>query len=303
MNRKFCASGAILAAFLSAPVIGQEAPATPAMIELPAGAFAFGSPEDEDGHQVDETPLRDVRVPAFALGRYEVTVGEYRRFIADTGYTPPFGCLVTQTTGGWAYDPEGSWNNPGFEQDETHPVVCVSWNDAKAYVAWLNTQDGSARYRLPSETEWEYAARAGGSSAYAWGENEGDFCTFTNGADASARAVYQEWPRTGACDDGFVHTAPVGHFAKPNAFGVEDIIGNVWEWVEDCYTATHADNPGNGSAVQATNQPCEKRVMRGGAFGDYGSFYLRTAYRGAWDGSQSFSNIGFRVARSAKAAD
>ena len=303
MSIRTCASGLALAAFACAPAIGESPSETPTLIELPAGTFAFGSPEDEDGHQEDEAPLRNVRVPGFALGRYEVTVGQYRRFIADTGYTPPFGCLVTRKTGGWSYDPDGSWDKPGFEQTDAHPVVCVSWNDAKAYIAWLNAKSGADDYRLPSETEWEYAARAGGTSAYAWGENEGEFCQFTNGADASARAVYQEWPRTAACDDGFVHTAPVGHFNKPNAFGVEDIIGNVWEWVEDCYTATHGDNPGDGRAVQAAEAPCEKRVMRGGAFGDYGSFYLRTAYRGAWDGSQSFSNIGFRVARSATRSD
>lgn len=265
-----------------------------ALVPIEAGVFQLGSPESEAGHQEDEGPQVRVDVPAFQIARYEVTVGQYREFIEDSGYVPEFGCLVLQGDGPWEYDPDGGWNNPGFAQEDDHPVVCVSWNDAQAYVRWLNQSNAYLRFRLPSEAEWAFAAKAGGTTPYWWGEKEGDFCSYTNGADAVARAQYPSWPMTGACEDGFVHTAPVGHYSRPNAFGVEDMVGNVWEWTADCYVATHSQNPADGTAVERPD--CEKRVMRGGAWGDYGSFYLRTAYRGAWDGSQAFSNLGFRVA-------
>lgn len=301
MNTVCCLPAAILIlASASTPALAgaDDCDQCPEMVSIPAGSFAFGSPQDEAGHQEDEAPQRTLEMPSFAISRFEITIGEYRRFVADTGHTPEFGCITMQESGAWSYDPEGSWEAPGFEQDDEHPVTCITWNDAVAYTAWLSSLDPGNSYRLPSETEWEYAARAGAATRHWWGGEEGEFCAYTNGVDASARAVYPGWELAGDCDDGFVYTAPVGHYARPNSFGVEDMVGNVWEWVADCYTATHADNPGDGTPLDL--DPCEKRVMRGGAWGDYGSFYLRTAYRGAWDGSQAFANIGFRVARSAE---
>jgi formylglycine-generating enzyme required for sulfatase activity len=292
---------AVLLAVLAGALMGcasaslhQSSHAGPELIALEGGEFLLGSPAEHAGHQEDEGPQVRVAVPRFALSRFEVTVAQYRRFVEETGHASEFGCIVMSDSGVWEYDPSAGWQQPGFAQSDDHPVTCVSWLDAQAYVSWLNARHPGFAFRLPSEAEWAFAAKAGGTAVYWWGETEADFCGYANGADALSRAVFPSWERTGACEDGFVYTAPVGHYAKPNAFGLEDMAGNVWEWVQDCYTDTHADNPKDGTALD--KEPCGKRVMRGGAWGDYGAFYLRTAYRGAWDGSQAFANLGFRVA-------
>ncbi len=265
------------------------------MLLIPGGTFLLGSSVTDPGHQEDETPRVIVDIAAFAMSRYEITLGEYKRFVEATGYVDESICLSIQDNGGWAHDLEKSWQNPGFDQNDDHPVVCVSWNSAKAYIAWINEQSSSEQYRLLTESEWEYAARAGSTSVYWWGNNEDDFCKLTNGVDQSAQVRFPNWERAGKCDDGYVFTAPVGSYASANAFGVEDMIGNVWEWVSDCYADNYINKPRDGTAQ--TIEPCDKRVMRGGAWGDYGAFYLRSAYRGAWNPQQSFTNLGLRVAK------
>ncbi|MEO1595947.1 MAG: formylglycine-generating enzyme family protein [Pseudomonadota bacterium] len=266
----------------------------PEMVWIEGGTFLLGSPPEEPGHIEDEGPQQRISIAPFAVSRFETTVAEFAAFVDDTGYEADARCLTMSENGSWNFDPDASWRDPGFAQDTNHPVVCVTWADANAYVAWLNSKSPDQRFRLLSESEWEYAARGGTSSPYWWGDVEDDFCRHTNGADITARAEYPGWPRTGNCDDGFLYTAPVGHYSSPNDFGVEDMVGNVWEWVADCYVDNYSAHPADGAPIK--NPDCEKRVFRGGAWGDHGSFYLRTAYRGAWDGSMSFSNIGFRVA-------
>lgn len=270
----------------------------PEMMTISGGEFVLGSPHDEVGHIKDEGPQRDIRVSRFELSRFEITVAEFRNFVSETGFKDDFGCFVMEPGRNWEYDPDASWEDPGFEQEDNHPVVCITWLAANAYIDWLNTQSGGGGFRLPTEAEWEYAARAGSTTPYWWGTNENDFCKYTNGVDRAARERFPNWERSGDCDDGFVFTAPVGHYDNANGFGVEDMVGNVWEWVADCYVDNYAEHPDDGSAVASAQ--CDKRVFRGGAWGDYGSFYLRTAYRGAWDGAQTFGNIGFRVARTPK---
>jgi formylglycine-generating enzyme required for sulfatase activity len=267
----------------------------PEMILIPSGTFLLGSDATEPGHIDDESPQVEVEISSFAASRYEITLGEFRTFIDSTGYVDETICLSMQDNGGWGFDPEKTWENPGFEQSDNHPVVCVSWNTANAYVEWLNRKSTPGKYRLLSESEWEYAARAGSSTVYWWGDNEDDFCKVTNGVDLLAQSQFPNWPRAGNCSDGHIFTAPVGHYQSPNMFGVEDMVGNVWEWVSDCYVDSHLDKPRDGTPQIV--EPCEKGVMRGGAWGDHGSFYLRSAYRGAWDREQSFTNLGFRVAK------
>lgn len=267
----------------------------PEMLIIPGGQFLIGSPETEAGHGADEGPQKLVNISSFSASRFEITVGEFRAFTEKTDHAPDPNCLVMEANGTWNYDPDATWQSPGFEQEENHPVVCISWNTAKAYVDWLNSQTSQESYRLLTESEWAYTARSKTTSAYWWGDEENDFCQFTNGVDQTAKRTYPGWQRSGQCDDGFLYTAPVGHYQKPNVFGVEDMVGNVWEWVEDCYVSNFENHPLDGSAI--AEDPCEKRVLRGGAWGDYGSFYLRSAYRGAWSGDEAFSNLGFRVAK------
>ncbi len=266
----------------------------PEMVEVDGGTFLLGSPNELTGRVDDEGPQTSITIKPFSVSRYEITVRSYRRFVLATGFNDQAGCFTMGENGTWAFDAQASWRNPGFSQGDLHPVVCITWHAANAYVAWLNEQGGDRQYRLLSESEWEYSARAGSTTAYWWGNNEAAFCQYTNGVDRTAKATYPGWARAADCDDGFLYTAPVGSYARPNPFGIEDMVGNVWEWVADCYVNHYDQHPRDGSPVDQA--PCEKRVFRGGAWGDYGAFYLRSAYRGAWDGEGAFANIGFRVA-------
>jgi formylglycine-generating enzyme required for sulfatase activity len=216
----------------------RDCPDCPEMVVVPAGSFTMGSSAEEKswaashGGSVyavaDEAPQHQVSLPSFALGKYDVTRGEYAAFARETGYPAGDGCGRGRAMSKYEKDPKSSWENPGFKQTDRDPVVCVSWQDAKAYVAWLNEKTGhAAAYRPPSESEWEYAARAGTTSEFWWGDD-------VNGAPSHA------WFRANsgvtACRGLFCvggQTHPVG--AKPpNAFGLYDMAGNVWQWTEDC---------------------------------------------------------------------
>lgn len=275
--------------------VGSAQADMPEMVVIPAGIGVLGTPADEEGRVDDEGPQVETRHAGFEMSRFEITRGQYAAFIAATGYTSDTVCLTLEENGSWGYDPELGWRNPGFEQTDEHPVVCISQHDAQAYIAWLNARSDGPDYRLPSESEWAYAARAGSTDRFLWGDRQDDFCTYANGADVTARAAYPAWERSGACNDGYLYTAPVGSFETINAFGLADIIGNAWEWTADCYRADLTGQPDDGAPYLSAD--CERAVMRGGAWGDYGAFYLRTGYRGAWVTNQAFSNLGFRIVR------
>jgi formylglycine-generating enzyme required for sulfatase activity len=264
------------------------------MVVLPSGSFTMGSPEDETGRLDSEGPQRPVRIGyQFAVGKYEVTVDEYRSFATQTGRSSSGGCW-TWDGGAWKEMPSTSWQSPGFSQAGNHPVTCVSWEDAHAYVTWLNEKTGltgrSDRYRLLSEAEWEYAARAGTTGRFSNNGGEAELCQIANGADLSTG--YSDGNT--ACSDGYgMQTAPVGSFMR-NGFGLHDMHGNVWEWVEDCYEAGYSVQPSDGSAF--TKRSCSYRVVRGGSW-DYTPQDLRSAgrYRNA-PGNRS-NLLGFRLAR------
>ena len=184
----------------------------PEMVLIAAGEFMQGSPENEAGRTGDESPQHKVIIQQpFALSRCEVTVGEFRRFIELTGYKTDAeskeSCDVwDQNASNWQKKPGGSWTHPGFVQKDNDPVVCVSWNDAQAYIQWLNgyLELPDKTYRLPSESEWEYAARAGTSSAFFWGNDSQ--CAYANGADAAlkdSKLFSANWDYAG-CSDGFI---------------------------------------------------------------------------------------------------
>lgn len=272
----------------------RDCDACPNMIEVPAGSFLFGSPETEAGRTDDEGPQTTVSLKRFAVSQFEITRGQYQAFVTATHYQTEDICLSLQENGSWGYNPELNWQTPGFEQTDDHPVVCVSWRDVTAYIDWLNAQATDASYRLLTESEWEYAARGGTTSTYWWGENQAEFCKYTNGGDLLAGEAYSAWDRAGKCSDGYLYTAPVGAYKIANAFGLYDMVGNVWEWVADCYQPSLSSAYFSEKSVP--EQDCEKRSVRGGAW-DYSPLYLRTAYRGAWNPTQGFSNFGFRVAK------
>ena len=205
------------------------------MVVIPAGSFDMGS---NDG-AADEKLVHSVSLGSFALGAYEVTRGQFAAFVASSGHHGGNSCFVL-TGDKWAATPDRHWVNPGFDQTDNDPVACVSWDDAQAYVRWLSHKTAKT-YRLPTEAEWEYACRAGANQIQCGSDN------------IDAVAVYGR--KNGD------KTLPVaGKLA--NAWGLFDMNGNVWEWVQDCANIDYNGAPTNGSAW--TTGDCDRRVLRGG---------------------------------------
>lgn len=266
----------------------------PQMTVIPAGQFRMGSPDDERPRDADEGPQRAVTIGKnFAIGTTEITRGEFARFVRATGRTMATECVI------WADGKIGmgkaNWQSPGYAQTDDHPAVCVTWRDAAAYAAWLAQETGKP-YRLPSEAEWEYAARGGTQSAYAFPGGEDAACEYGNVADQSAKAAMPNW-RTANCNDGVgFGTAKVGSY-KPNGFGLYDTMGNVWEWVEDCYRASFEGAPMDGSAWGNAGE-CGASLDRGGGWTNLMPGHVRVANRSrAPSPDNPAASLGFRVAR------
>jgi formylglycine-generating enzyme required for sulfatase activity len=242
-----------------------------------------------------ERPPHAVRITrAFALGQFAVTRGEFAAFSQDTGHDPS-GCYIF-ANGNFVLDQNRSWRNPGFEQTDRHPVVCVSHEDAQRYVQWLSRRTGKS-YRLPAEAEWEYSARAGTTTARFWGDGRDQACNFANVADLTGAAVLNwdksDKDRVFQCRDGYAYTAPVGSF-RPNAFGLYDMLGNVWQGTEDCYHDSYSGAPNDASAW--VGGECKNRVLRGGSWA-LAPRELRAAERiRGGSGDRDFYS-GFRVGR------
>jgi len=254
-----------------------------------AEAASEGVPDDRRSWA---TPLHPVSIRAFALGRFEVTRAEFTAFVRESAHQAGTSCVGRGDDGKWIEQPGRTWREPGFPQSERDPVVCVSWNDAKAYVAWLSSKTGKS-YRLPSEAEWEYAARAGTTTARPWGQGVQDACAHANVADQSAKELFAELPIHG-CRDGHAFTSPVASY-RANAFGVHDMIGNVEEWVEDCWNYGYEGAPSDGGAW-TSGVFCNRRIQRGGAWHD-GPARARSGHR--WWNLAGGRDVGtgFRVAR------
>lgn len=250
----------------------------PEMVVVPPGSFSMGSPSDETERHKDEGPTRAVRIPySLAVGKFEVTYGEWVACVSD-GACNVAGRIATVA--------------------DRYPVTEVGWEDAKKYVDWLADKTGK-RYRMLSESEWEYAARAGTETARHWGNTTSRACEYANVANMSSKREKfwkTEWVEPHACEDGFpADTAPVGRF-KPNAFGLYDMLGNAWEWVQDCYHENgYAEAPNDGSA-HVWQQGCDKRVLRGGSWSSV-PWNVRSAKRGGGAPSVRHNDLGFRVGR------
>jgi len=254
------------------------------MVGIPAGSFLMGSPKREPGRFDSEGPQHAVSIEAFALGKYDITTAQFLAFLKRTGYRP---APCNRILGfGWA-SPDG-----GLElQLPNWPAVCLGWRDAEAYIAWLNAMVHSLRpglapdhgpYRLPSEAEWEYAARAGTTTARWWGEAIGANHANCNGCGS-------RW------DDRLL--APVDSFS-PNPFGLYGMLGNAWQWTADCWHPSYLHAPDNGGAW--VEKGCTKHVIRGGSWNNL-PVLVRSASRSfstSDGGDYDYSSLsGFRVAR------
>jgi len=270
----------------------------PELVVVPAGIFMMGSPPAEPERYDSESPVHRVAIgKPFAVGVYEVTVGEFDKFVEDTGHSTGDRC-VAYKGGEWKEHTDRGWSNPGFPQTSGHPITCVSWEDAQAYVSWLSRRTGEW-YRLLSESEWEYAARAGTETSRYWGIGESGQCHHENEADMALKRHYTVREEAevliASCDDGYAETAPVGSF-RANAFGLRDVLGNVGEWVEDCPHGNYDGAPSDGSPWTIKGD-CARRVVRGGAWLT-GPRYMRSALRGGFeDTGTRIANMGFRIAR------
>ena len=208
---------------------------------IPAGEYLMGSPPTELGRLANEGPVHQVRISKpFYLGVYEVSVGDFKRFVEASGYVTE---AERDTAGGFGIDFQTgavrqqsklNWRSPGFpnfHQTDRHPVILISWKDAEAFCRWLSARERKT-YRLPTEAEWEYAARAGSRTAYWTGDSKETLRGAANIGDASLRRAMPAAKWTADWDDGFPFTAPAGSY-RPNAFGLYDMIGNAWEWCSD----------------------------------------------------------------------
>jgi len=236
----------------------------PEMVRIPAGEFRMGSPSDDFDASQYERPLHEVRIKAFEISRYAVTFEQWDACVKDGG------CTHMPLDHGWGRGRQ--------------PVVDISWEDANQYVHWLNTKTRS-RFRLPSEAEWEYAARGGRATTRYWGDQ-------IDKNRANCDGCGSRWDNN--------RPAPGGSFA-PNPFGLHDMLGNVWQWVEDCWHESYAGAPRDGVAWIG-NGDCNERVARGGSW-NYTRRFIRNAVRDRFNAALRFYDLGFRVARSDNATD
>lgn len=293
---------AIAAALLSTAAHARAA--APAMVRLPAGSYVAGStPEETDAVHYPallaarEQPARAVTVARpFAIGRTEVTRGDFARFVKATGWKPDGPCahLVDGPSNTWTASAARDWQHPGFVQTDRHPVVCVNLADAEAYAAWLS-RETRRHFRLPSNTEWEYAARAGTTAPQWWdGSKQQDVCKNASVSGRERQKAHNNGVadpvKFFGCDDGYVYTAPVASF-RANPWGLYDMLGNVWEWTADCLNATQSGAPGDTSARAGD---CASHMDRGGSWTNSPKYVRSAAQHPDLIGARN-TVLGFRL--------
>lgn len=276
--------------------LAADKPIEPPMVAIPAGSFSMGSSTSNSAPpQPLDTPMREMRIPAFQMAKYEVTVGQFRQFVEATGHKAEATCWRFASNDWGIENVKGTWDAPAYPQGEHHPVMCVSWVDARAYTAWLAAQTGKP-YRLPSEAEWEYAARAGSPHKYHFGVDESQVCRYGNVRDTLGREALGKITgkpgKEALCSDGSQFTSVVGMY-QPNAFGLYDMIGNVGEIVEDCEHKTYDGAPSDGSAW-TTNCSNTMKIHRGGNFGSRKG--AESTMRGHTGDTNASTMEGFRIA-------
>ena len=277
----------------------RDCPECPEMVVIPAGRFHMGGAVGGGGR---EMPTREVEIrQSFALGRYEVTVGQFLQFMVEAEYRtdaerqPEVGCYTLELpyANVWGATPRRSWMNLAYEVVEEQPVVCVSLKDVQAYTAWLSEKTGYV-YRLPSEAEWEYAARAGSETIYHFGDEDEHLCRYGNVQDETEFSNGGGWADAVGCRDGSVFPTPVGSYA-PNSWRLYDTIGNVWEFTADCWNEDFPLGAPNDGGADVSGD-CGSRILRGGSWSN-APVNLGSAYRNGGAANSRGDIVGFRVAR------
>lgn len=249
----------------------RDCPTCPEMVVIPAGKFDMGSPPINQGRPYTEGEMRTITIARpFAIGKYEVTFDEWEACVKDKK------CPALKDEG---------WGRG------RRPVINITWMEADGYAMWLSRKTGK-QYRLPSDSEWEYAARAGSDRTRFFGLKPAQVCEYANVHDLSAKKAHEfDWEHL-PCDDKFADTAPAGSF-KPNAFGLHDMLGNVSEWVEDCIIHNWRAAPIDGSAWRAAD--CSERAFRGGSWIGHPPSYVRSSDWYKFVGARH-NDLGFRIA-------
>ena len=241
------------------------------LLLIPAGEFVMGAPVNDEGAKPNSQPQHDVRITrAFRIAKYETTRGQFRKFVEATGYQTN---AEKSGTGSLGYtgdaknpflqDPKFTWRNPGFEQADDHPVVCISWHDAVAFCDWLSRQE-KLTYRLPTEAEWEYACRGGTTTRWYAGNDEQDLGKIANMADRTLHGTSAAFSYAKPWDDGRAFTGPIGKY-RANAFSLFDMNGNAWEWCQDWYDESfYSRSPPEDPRGPLLDQTY--RVLRGGSW-------------------------------------
>ncbi len=236
------------------------------MVSLPAGEFTMG--DLAAAGDANELPAHSVALSAFAISKYEVTFNQYQVFASATGRAIP--------------------NDNAWGKGE-RPVININYTDAQAYVTWLSSQTGR-HFRLPTEAEWEYAARAKSLSLFSFGNQAEKICDYANVADITATEQGKHWQVTG-CNDGQLYTAVVGSY-RPNNFGLYDLSGNLWEWTADCWNDTYQGAPVDGS--QWKSGDCSRHPIRGGSYQQKAES-ARSSNRESVATDTRSNQIGFRI--------
>jgi len=283
---------AVTARSFTIELSGVAASRRPVMVAVPPGRFLMGSPTGEErwvGYDGEEEPVHEVRIDhVVAIGRSAVTVDAFAAFVAETNHDAGDSAHVPNS-GKWENTPGRDWRKPGFAQTGEHPVTCVNWHDAQAFMAWLNDRleliGRPDAYRLPSEAEWEFACRAGTLTAFSFGD-----------AITADQVNFNDREAYGGAEPTWVwrqSTTPLGQFPA-NAFGLYDMHGNSWDWCEDAWTPSYAGRPTDGSAERVDNVAL--RIIRGGSWYSYAR-HSRSAARHRSDAAERANNVGFRLAR------
>ncbi len=277
----------------------------PDIMPIAGGKFKMGCSSGDRSCEKFEKPAHDVNVASFGITRTEITVAQFSSFVDSTGFVTDAekntdglkGCYIWSETGGisrstarWGWKSGKNWRDPGYQQADNFSVSCVSWNDAIAYARWLATVSGKS-YRLPTEAEWEFAARAGSTTRYHHGNSTDKLCSYANGADKTTSPKGSKWSDKMSCSDRYWFSAPVATY-KANSLGLHDMQGNVWEWVEDTWATSYRQTPINGTAY--LNGKSDQRVLRGGAW-DGAEKMLRLSSRSKGSISSRAAMTGFRL--------